>query len=111
MKEYVTRRNLVVEAINKIDGCFCPKPKGAFYAIARLPIDDSDKFCQWLLEEFEFENQTVMLAPATGFYATPHLGKNEVRISYVLKVEDLKASMKCLEEALKVYPGRIWCAK
>jgi aspartate aminotransferase len=111
MKEYVTRRNLVVEAINKIDGCFCPKPKGAFYAIARLPIDDSDTFCQWLLEEFEFENQTVMLAPATGFYATPYLGKNEVRISYVLKVEDLKASMKCLEEALKVYPGRIWCAK
>lgn len=107
INEYVTRRNVVVDGINKIDGCFCPKPKGAFYAIARLPIDDSDKFCQWLLESFEYENQTVMLAPATGFYSTPHLGKNEVRISYVLKVEDLKASIKCLEEALKVYPGRI----
>ena len=107
MNEYLARRDTVVESINKIEGCFCPKPKGAFYAIARLPIDDSDKFCQWLLDSFEYENQTVMLAPATGFYSTPHLGKNEVRISYVLKVEDLKAAMKCLEEALKIYPGRI----
>lgn len=106
MKEYVSRRNVVVEAINKMEGCFCPKPKGAFYAVARLPIDDADKFCQWLLESFEYNNQTVMLAPATGFYSTPGLGKNEVRISYVLNVDDMKASMKCLEEALKVYPGR-----
>jgi aspartate aminotransferase len=106
MAEYIARRDIVVEAINKIPGCFCPKPKGAFYAVARLPIDDSDKFCQWLLEDFEYNNQTVMLAPATGFYSTKGLGKNEVRISYVLKVEDLKAAMICLEEALKVYPGR-----
>lgn len=106
MAEYIARRNIVVEAINKMPGCFCPNPKGAFYAVARLPIDDSDVFCQWLLEDFEYNNQTVMLAPATGFYSTKGLGKDEVRISYVLKVEDLKAAMVCLEEALKVYPGR-----
>lgn len=106
MAEYIARRNIVVESINKMPGCFCPKPKGAFYAVARLPIDDADKFCKWLLEDFEFQNQTVMLAPATGFYSTKGLGKDEVRISYVLKVEDLKAAMVCLEEALKVYPGR-----
>jgi len=107
MSEYIARRDIVVGSINKMPGCFCPKPKGAFYAVARLPIDDSDKFCQWLLEDFEYQNQTVMLAPATGFYSTCGLGKNEVRISYVLKVEDLKAAMVCLEEALKIYPGRI----
>lgn len=106
MKEYIARRNIVVESINKMPGCFCPKPNGAFYAVAKLPIDDSDKFCQWLLEDFNFEKQTVMLAPATGFYSTPGLGKDEVRISYVLNLESLKNSMKCLEEALKVYPGR-----
>ena len=107
LEEYLLRRNIVVDSINAMPGCFCPKPKGAFYAVARLPIDDSDRFCQWLLENFEYENQTVMLAPATGFYSTPGLGKDEVRISYVLKADDLKASMKCLEEALKVYPGRM----
>jgi len=106
MKEYIARRNIVVESINKMPGCFCPKPNGAFYAVAKLPIDDSDKFCQWLLEDFNFEKQTVMLAPATGFYSTPGLGKDEVRISYVLNLDSLKNSMKCLEEALKVYPGR-----
>ncbi|NVN95735.1 MAG: pyridoxal phosphate-dependent aminotransferase [Bacteroidetes bacterium] len=106
IKEYVTRRDLVVEAINKMDGCFCPNPKGAFYAVARLPIDNADKFCQWLLEDFEYKNETVMLAPATGFYSTKGKGTDEVRISYVLKVEDLKASMKCLEEAIKIYPGK-----
>jgi len=106
MKEYIARRNIVVESINKIKGCFCPKPSGAFYAVAKLPIDDSDKFCQWLLEDFNYQGQTVMLAPATGFYSTPGLGKDEVRISYVLNLESLKNSMKCLEEALKVYPGR-----
>ncbi len=106
IKEYVTRRDIVVEAINKMEGCFCPKPKGAFYAVARLPIDDADVFCQWLLESFEYNNETVMLAPATGFYSTKGKGKDEVRISYVLKAEDLKAAMKCLEEALKVYPGK-----
>jgi aspartate aminotransferase len=106
LEEYVQRRNIVVEAINKMKGCFCPNPGGAFYAVARLPIDDSDKFCQWLLESFNYEGQTVMLAPATGFYSTPGRGKDEVRISYVLKVADLKGAMKCLEEGLKVYPGR-----
>ena len=106
IKEYVARRNVVVEGINKIEGAFCPNPAGAFYVVARLPIDDSDKFCRWLLEDFEFENQTVMLAPASGFYSTPGKGKDEVRISYVLKVEDLKRSVKLLDEALKVYPGR-----
>jgi len=106
LEEYHNRRNIVVESINKMTGCFCPKPGGAFYAVARLPIDDSDKFCQWLLEDFSFEGQTVMLAPATGFYSTKGRGLDEVRISYVLNVNDLKSAMKCLEEALKVYPGR-----
>ena len=106
LDEYLARRDIVVDCINKIEGAFCPNPSGAFYVVARLPIDDSDRFCQWLLEDFNYENQTVMLAPATGFYATKGKGLNEVRISYVLKVEDLKQSMKCLEEALKVYPGR-----
>jgi aspartate aminotransferase len=106
LKEYHDRRNIVVDSINKMTGCFCPNPGGAFYAVARLPIDDSDRFCQWLLEDFNFEGQTVMLAPATGFYSTPGRGKDEVRISYVLNLTDLRAAMKCLEEALKVYPGR-----
>ena len=90
-----------------MEGAFCPNPKGAFYVVARLPIDDSDKFCQWLLEDFSTNNETVMLAPATGFYSTPGMGKNEVRISYVLNVDDMKRSMEILEAALKVYPGRI----
>jgi len=107
MDEYVQRRNVVVDAMNRMDGCFCPKPGGAFYAVARLPIDDSDKFCQWLLESFNYRNETVMLSPATGFYSTKGRGKNEVRISYVLNVDDLKKAMKCLEEGLKVYPGRV----
>jgi aspartate aminotransferase len=106
LAEYHDRRNVVVESINKMAGCFCPEPGGAFYAVARLPIDNSDKFCQWLLEDFSFEGQTVMLAPATGFYSTAGRGLDEVRISYVLNVNDLKSAMKCLEEALKVYPGR-----
>ena len=106
MKEYIARRNLVVEAINKMDGCFCPKPSGAFYAMAKLPVDDSDKFCQWLLEDFNYKGATVMCAPATGFYSTLGLGKDEIRISYVLNLESLKNAMECLKEALKVYPGR-----
>jgi aspartate aminotransferase len=106
LEEYHKRRNTVVEAINKIEGAFCPNPSGAFYVVAALPIDDSDRFCQWLLESFQYENQTVMLAPATGFYSTKGRGLNEVRISYVLNVNDLEKSMKALEEALKVYPGR-----
>ena len=106
LAEYIARRNCIVEAINRMPGCFCPTPKGAFYAVARLPIDDSDRFCQWLLEDFSYEGQTVMLAPATGFYSAPGKGKDEVRISYCLKVSDLEKAMKCLEEALKVYSGR-----
>lgn len=105
-KEYVERRNFLVESLNKMDGVFCPKPSGAFYCIARLPIDNADKFCQWLLESFEHEGQTVMLAPATGFYSTPGSGINEVRLAYVLNRDDLKKAMICLEKALAVYPGR-----
>jgi len=104
--EYVARRNVVVEAINKMEGAFCPNPKGAFYVVARLPIDDSDKFCQWLLEDFNLNGDTVMLAPATGFYSTPGMGKDEVRISYVLNVTDMKRSMEILEAAVKAYPGK-----
>ncbi|MCQ2286038.1 MAG: pyridoxal phosphate-dependent aminotransferase, partial [Bacteroidales bacterium] len=89
LREYKDRRDTLVNAISKMPGCLCPTPKGAFYAVASLPIDDSDKFCRWLLEEFNYNGKTVMLAPATGFYATPGMGKNEVRISYCLKVEDI----------------------
>lgn len=106
IEEYVKRRDTVVSALNAMEGVVCPNPKGAFYVTTRLPVDDSDKFCQWLLESFQYQNKTVMLAPATGFYSTPGAGKNEVRISYVLKVEDLEMAMQCLEEAIKVYPGR-----
>lgn len=105
-KEYVARRNFVIEALNKMEGVFCPKPSGAFYCIAKLPIDNADKFCQWLLESFNFNMQTVMLAPATGFYSTPNAGINEVRIAYVLNLNDLKNAMECLNEALKIYPGK-----
>ncbi len=105
--EYIDRRNYLVDSLNKIEGVSCPMPGGAFYTITKLPVDDADKFSQWLLSDFEYKNATVMLAPASGFYATPGLGKQEVRIAYVLKIEDLREAMKCLEEALKVYPGRI----
>lgn len=105
-KEYTARRNYMVEALNKIPGVYCPKPKGAFYTVVKLPVDDADKFAQWLLEDFEYNNQTVMVAPASGFYSTPGSGKNEVRIAYVLKIDDLKQAMMILAEALKVYPGR-----
>jgi aspartate aminotransferase len=104
--EYLSRRNLLVSRLNAMPGVYCPNPGGAFYAIARLPIDDSDKFCQWLLEDFNYQNQTVMLAPATGFYGTPGLGKNEVRLAYVLNLEAIAAAMDCLQNALTVYPGR-----
>ena len=104
--EYIDRRNFMVEALNKMDGVYCPMPKGAFYTVVKLPIDDADKFAQWILTEFEYKKQTVMVAPATGFYATPGLGKNEVRIAYVLKKEDLANAMETLEAALKVYPGK-----
>jgi aspartate aminotransferase len=104
--EYKLRRDTIVERLNKIPGVFCPNPGGAFYAMAKLPIDDADKFCQWLLEEFNLNDQTVMLAPATGFYSSPGLGKKEVRLAYVLKVDDINSAMDCLEKALEVYPGR-----
>lgn len=105
-EEYIQRRNYMVEALNKMEGVKCPLPKGAFYTVVKLPVDDADVFSQWLLESFEHNNQTVMLAPASGFYATPGLGKDEVRIAYVLKIDDLKNAMETLEAALKVYPGR-----
>ncbi|MBT9484432.1 pyridoxal phosphate-dependent aminotransferase [Sediminibacterium sp.] len=104
--EYKKRRDLIVKRLNEMDGVFCPNPGGAFYAMAQLPIDDSDIFCQWLLEEFSHEGQTVMLAPATGFYGTPGLGKKEVRLAYVLNINDIECAMDCLEQALKVYPAR-----
>ena len=106
-KEYTLRRNTLVKRLNSIDGVFCPNPGGAFYVVAKFPIDNSDKFCQWMLEEFEYENQTVMMAPATGFYSTIGAGTNEVRLAYVLNKEDLEAAMNCLEIALKLYPGRV----
>ena len=106
-REYTARRNYMVEALNKMPGVYCPKPKGAFYTVVKLPVDDADKFAQWLLEEFEYNNRTVMVAPASGFYSTPGSGKNEVRIAYVLKIDDLKNAMETLAEALKVYPGRV----
>ena len=103
----MSRRNLLIEGLNKIQGVICPKPKGAFYAIAQLPIDDADKFSQWLLEDFDLNGETVMLAPAAGFYSTPNTGINQVRIAYVLNKESLQKAINCLEEALKVYPGRL----
>jgi aspartate aminotransferase len=101
--EYQKRRDTLVKRLNAMPGVFCPNPGGAFYAMAKLPIDDCDKFCQWLLESFSYNNQTVMLAPASGFYGTQGLGKNEVRLAYVLNTTDLNAAMDVLEEALKVY--------
>lgn len=105
-EEYLARRDLLVKRLNAMPGVYCPTPGGAFYAMARLPIDDSDQFCQWLLESFNYKDQTVMLAPATGFYSTPGSGKNEVRIAYVLNLEDLNKAMDCLEKALQTYPGK-----
>jgi len=104
--EYVERRDLVVSAMNAMDGVVCPKPSGAFYCMAQLPVDDADKFCQWLLEDFSFEGSTVMLAPASGFYSDPKLGLHQVRIAYVLNKESLQKAMNCLAVALQQYPGR-----
>jgi aspartate aminotransferase len=105
--EYTKRRDILVSALNKMDGVFCPNPGGAFYVVASLPIDNADKFCQWMLEDFSFENETVMMAPATGFYSTPGAGSNQVRIAYVLNTDDLKKAIVCLNEALKVYSGKV----
>lgn len=104
--EYIERRNFMVEKLNAMEGVYCPTPKGAFYTVVKLPVDDADNFAQWILEDFEHNNQTVMVAPATGFYATKGLGRDEVRIAYVLKKEDLANAMETLAEALKAYPGR-----
>lgn len=108
--EYLKRRDTLVNRLNSMQGVFCPSPGGAFYAIARLPIDDADKFCQWLLESFQYERQTVMLAPATGFYGTRGLGMNEVRFAYVLNTNDLNKAMDCLEKALEQYQSEIMSA-
>jgi aspartate aminotransferase len=105
--EYLKRRDVLVKRLNAMEGVFCPNPGGAFYAMARLPIDNADVFCQWLLESFSYQNQTVMLAPATGFYGTPGLGKNEVRLAYVLNTTAINAAMNCLEKALEMYPGKV----
>ncbi|RYY49822.1 MAG: pyridoxal phosphate-dependent aminotransferase [Chitinophagaceae bacterium] len=105
--EYKLRRDTIVSRLNAMPGVFCPNPGGAFYAMAKLPIDDSDQFCQWLLESFQHEGATIMLAPATGFYSTPGLGKNEVRLAYVLNVDAINKAMDCLQVALQQYPGRV----
>ena len=107
INEYVSRRDLLVDGLNKIDGVICPKPKGAFYAIAQLPVDNAEKFAQWLLEEFDYQNETLMVAPAAGFYSTEGEGNNQVRIAYVLNQDSLKRAIKCLEQALIQYPGLI----
>lgn len=104
--EYKSRRDLIVKRLNAIPGVFCPNPGGAFYAMAKLPVDDADTFCQWLLESFSYNNQTVMLAPASGFYGTQGLGKQEVRLAYVLNLDAINSAMDCLEKALEQYPGR-----
>lgn len=105
-EEYTRRRNMLVSRLNAMEGVYCPLPGGAFYVQARLPIDHCDSFCQWLLEHFQLNNETVMLAPGTGFYATKGRGIDEVRIAYVLNLSELTKAMDCLEQALKVYPGR-----
>ena len=105
-REYQARRDFLVEALSRMDGVYCPNPGGAFYVIARLPVDSAESFCQWLLESFRYQGQTLMMAPAAGFYATPGLGTDEVRIAYVLNRSDLGRAITCLEAALKQYPGR-----
>lgn len=107
VSEYVERRNIMVDGLNSIPGVFCPKPSGAFYCVAKFPVDNAEKFCQWLLEDFAFEGQTVMMAPANGFYSTPGAGEQEARIAYVLNKESLQKAVICLAEALKVYPGKL----
>ena len=104
--EYVERRKYLIDGLNRIPGVYSPIPMGAFYTVARLPIDDSDKFCAWLLSDFEYEGQTVMMAPASGFYTMNNVGRNEVRLAYVLKKEDLAKALFVLRKALEVYPGR-----
>ena len=105
--EYVERRKFLIDGLNRIPGVYSPIPMGAFYTVAKLPVDDSDKFCRWCLEEFNYEGETVMMAPASGFYTTPGAGHNQVRIAYVLKREDLQRALVVLQKALEAYPGRV----
>ena len=105
-KEYLNRRDFFINALNEIEGVYSPMPMGAFYSMVRLPIDDSDRFCQWMLEDFEYKGATVMMAPASGFYSTPGIGHDQVRVAYVLNLEDLRDAVECLKVALQVYPGR-----
>jgi aspartate aminotransferase len=101
--EYKKRRDILIKRLNAIPGVFCPNPGGAFYAVAKLPVPDAELFCQWLLESFNYNGQTLMLAPASGFYSTLGLGKQEVRLAYVLNTDDINAAMDCLEKALQTY--------
>ena len=104
--EYVERRKCLIDGLNRIPGVYSPIPMGAFYTVARLPVDDADEFCAWCLRDFQYEGETVFMAPASGFYTTPGVGRNEVRIAYVLKKEDLRRALFVLEKALEAYPGR-----
>jgi aspartate aminotransferase len=106
-EEYLERRDILVDGLNSIEGVFCPKPKGAFYAMASLPVDSAERFAQWLLSTFEVNGKTVMLAPAEGFYATPGMGLNQVRLAYVLQKSDLQESVEIIRAALKAYPGSL----
>ena len=105
-EEYLERRNFLIEGLNKIPGVYSPIPMGAFYTVAKLPVDDAETFCKWCLTDFSYQGATVMMAPASGFYTEPGEGKHEVRIAYVLNIEDLAKALKCLEKALEAYPGR-----
>ena len=104
--EYVERRKCLIDGLNRIPGVYSPIPMGAFYTVAQLPVDDADKFCKWCLEEFNYEGETVMMAPAAGFYTTPGAGVDQVRIAYVLKKDDLERALFILRKALEAYPGR-----
>lgn len=106
VKEYVNRRNILVDGLNSIPGVFCPKPSGAFYCVAELPVKDAEHFCQWMLESFSHNGKTVMMAPASGFYADPELGRKQVRLAYVLNESDLKESIECLRAGLEAYPNK-----
>ena len=104
--EYVERRKFLIDQINQIPGCYTPIPMGAFYTVVKLPVDDADEFCRWCLEKFDYEGETVFMAPASGFYTTPGMGKDQVRMAYVLKKDDLARAMLVLRKALEAYPGR-----
>ena len=106
-EQYIERRNCLIDELNKLPGVYSPIPMGAFYTVARLPIDDSDKFCEWCLTDFEYEGETIMMAPASGFYSEKGYGKNEVRIAYAIDKADLKRAIFLLGKALEQYPGRV----